>query len=140
MLQRTLGFCVFFAGALCGADRLTLTGKVTDAAGKPLEHATVMVFKAGVKQGYSTYCPTCYADCGKRTLTSGDGRFTIASLSPDLLFELLVVREGYLPEFVKKVDPAANRPTAVLRVRPVAKDPGRIVRGMVVDSQPLASC
>jgi hypothetical protein len=134
MLQRILGFCILFAGALCGADRLTLTGKVTDAAGKPLERATVMVFKAGVKQGYSTYCPTCYADCGKRTLTAADGSFTISSLSPDLFFELLVVREGYLPEFVQKVDPAANRPTAVLRSRPVAKDLGRIVRGMVVDS------
>lgn len=46
MLQRTLGLCVLFAGALCGADRMTLTGKVTDAAGKPIERATVMVFKA----------------------------------------------------------------------------------------------
>ncbi len=44
--QRTQGFSVSFAGALGGADRLTLTGKITDAAGKPLEHATVMVFKA----------------------------------------------------------------------------------------------
>ena len=35
-------------------DRLTLTGKVTDAAGKPLDHATVIVYEAGVKQGYST--------------------------------------------------------------------------------------
>jgi hypothetical protein len=39
MLHRTLGLCLLFAGALCGADRLTLTGTVTDGAGKPLERA-----------------------------------------------------------------------------------------------------
>src|SRR5699024_506212 len=98
MFRRTLGLCVLFVGTLSAADRLTLTGNVTDVAGKPLDHATVMVFKAGVKQGYSTYCPTCYADCGKRALTTADGNFTIASLSPDLFFDLLVVREGYSPE------------------------------------------
>jgi len=30
-------------------DRLTLTGKISDSAGKPIEHATVMVYHAGVK-------------------------------------------------------------------------------------------
>jgi hypothetical protein len=134
MFRRTLGLCVLFVGTLSAADRLTLTGNVTDVAGKPLDRATVMVFKGGVKQGYSTYCPTCYADCGKRALTTADGNFTIASLSPGLFFDLLVVREGYSPEFVKKVDPARNRPTALLRARPTVTDLRRIVRGLVVDS------
>jgi hypothetical protein len=133
MVQRTLGLCVLLGGALCAADRLTLNGKVTDVGGKALDRATVMVFKAGVKQGYSTYCPTCYADCGKRTLTGADGSFTITGLSPDLLFELLVVREGYAPGFVKRVDPAGGPASATLRARAAVNDLTRVVRGQVVD-------
>src|SRR5258707_13485121 len=105
MARRTLRLCILFAGALSAADRLTLTGTVTDATGKPLEHATVMVYHAGVKQGYSTFCPSCYSDCGKRTLTGADGKFTISSLSRDLFFELEVVNAGYFPTFIKRVDP-----------------------------------
>ena len=80
-------------------DRLTLTGRVSDSAGKPVEHATVMVYHAGVKKGYSTYCPSCYVDCGKRTLTDTRGMFTFKGLSPDLWFQLLVAGEEYEPAF-----------------------------------------
>jgi Carboxypeptidase regulatory-like domain/Dioxygenase len=116
------------------ADRLTLTGKVTDAAGKSLDHATVMVYHAGVKQGYSTFCPSCYSDCGKRTLTDAAGNFTIRSLSPDLYFELLIVHDGYLPTFMKKVDPAKPAPTAAMKPREAVTDPRRVLRGLVVDA------
>src|SRR5207245_1606212 len=116
------------------ADRLTLTGKATDAAGKPLERATVMVYHAGVKQGYSTFCPSCYSDCGKRTLTDSAGNFTVSSLSPDLYFELLIVHDGYLPTFVKKVDPAKSAPTAILKLREAVTDPDRVLRGLIVDA------
>jgi hypothetical protein len=116
------------------ADRLTLTGKVTDAAGKPLERATVMVYHAGVRQGYSTFCPSCYSDCGKRTLTDSAGNFTVSSLSPDLYFELLIVHDGYLPTFVKKVDPAKPARTAILKPSEAVTDPKRVLRGLIVDS------
>src|SRR6266581_1678295 len=117
------------------ADRLTLTGKVTDAAGKPLDHATVMVYEAGVKQGYSTVCPSCYADCGKRALTDSAGKFTISSISPDLFFELLIVHEGYLPTFLRRVDPAKPAPTAALHRRESVTDARRVLRGLVVDTR-----
>src|ERR1035437_7825732 len=98
--------CLFAVAAASAAeDRVTLTGKVADSGGKPLEHATVLVYHAGVKTGYSTYCPSCYADCGKRATTDAEGAFTIKNLSADLLFQLLVVRDGYLSTFVKSVDP-----------------------------------
>jgi hypothetical protein len=116
------------------ADRLTLTGTVTDAVGKSLDHATVMVYHAGVKQGYSTFCPSCYSDCGKRTQTDSAGNFTIRSLSPDLYFELLIVHDGYLPTFVKKVDPAKPAPTAALKQREAVTDTRRVLRGWVVDT------
>lgn len=119
---------------LPAADRLTLTGRVTDAGGKVLDHATVMVYHAGVKQGYSTFCPSCYSDCGKRTLTDSAGNYTIPNLSSDLYFELLIVHDGYLPIFVNKVDPSKPTPTALLTPREAVNDPHRVLRGKVVDN------
>src|SRR5207245_5617646 len=122
------------------AEHVTLTGKVTDNLGKPLEDATVMIYHAGVKKGYSTYCPSCYVDCGKRTVTDRTGSFTIKSLDPDLWFELLVIRDGYTATFVKKVDPSRGpAETAALTPRAAVDDPSRVVRGRGVDphGQPL---
>jgi uncharacterized GH25 family protein len=118
------------------ADRATLTGKVADAAGKPVEHATVMVYEAGAKIGYSIFCPTCYTDCGKHTLTDADGNFAIGGLSPDLVFTLIVIREGYAAAYIKKVNPdkGAAEP-AVLNPRPPVEDVSKFVRGRVVDAQ-----
>jgi hypothetical protein len=118
------------------AERPTLSGKVTDSHGKPLENATVMIYHAGVKKGYSTFCPSCYVDCGKRAVTDRSGGFTIANLDPDLWFELLVIRDGYTATFVNKVDPSQGpAATAVLATRTAVDDPDRIVRGRVVDPQ-----
>lgn len=116
-------------------DTATLAGKVTDAAGKPLAHATVIVYHAGVKKGYSTFCPGCYADCGKRAVTDASGAFTLKDLNPDLWFELLAVHDGYTPRFVEKVDPLNGEATAALSVRAPVDDPSRVARGRVVDIQ-----
>jgi hypothetical protein len=120
--------------AAFSADGVTLKGKVTDATGKPIEHTIVMVFHAGVKKGYSTFCPSCYADCGKRTFTDATGTYTFTNLNPDLWFELLFVHDGYGPVSIKKVDPSNGPPTtAVLSIRSAVEDPTRMVRGRVVD-------
>jgi hypothetical protein len=116
------------------ADRVTLTGRVTDNLGQPLENATVMVYHAGVKTGYSTYCPSCYRDCGKRTVTDRTGSFNINNLDSDLWFELLVVRDGYTAAFVERVDPSHGpAEAAALAPRAPVDDPSRVVRGRVVD-------
>ena len=126
----------FLLSAACMAEeRASIAGRVVDAAGKPVEHATVMVYEAGVRKGYSTYCPTCWADCGKRTVTDSEGAFTISRLSNELLFTLLVVRDGYLATYVKKVDPAKGpAETAVLKPRSAIEDPAEVVRGQVVSA------
>jgi uncharacterized GH25 family protein len=136
MLNRLwIAILIFAVSAAFAAERVTLTGTVTDSLGKPLEDATVMVYHAGVKTGYSAFCPSCYVDCGKRTVTDRTGSFTIKSLAPDLWFELLVVRDGYTPTFVKKVDPSKGPAgTAALARRAVVDDPDRVVRGRVVDT------
>jgi len=122
------------ASPVPAAERATTTGKVTDAAGKPVEHATVLVYEAHVKKGYSVYCPTCWADCGKHAATDSDGSFTISGLNPDLMFKLLVVKDGFSAVFVDRVDPAAGpAPTALLKTRQPIEDTSQIVRGRVVD-------
>ncbi len=114
--------------------RATLTGKVTDTTGKLLPNATVMIYEAGVKQGYSTFCPSCYIDCGKRATTDRTGAFTFTNLDPDLWFKLLVIRDGYTATVLNKVNPAQQPvATAALSRRAPVNDPGRLVRGRVVD-------
>src|ERR1700722_10568372 len=129
------------AGTSIAAERPAISGKVTDGSGKPLDHATVMVYSAGVRTGYSTFCPTCYVDCGKHTFTDTDGNFNIAGLNPDLVFNLLVVKGDYAATFVRKVDPAKGpAETAVLKARTSPANPSQYVRGRVVDAHgdPLA--
>jgi hypothetical protein len=120
------------------ADRLSVIGKVSDTRGRPIEHATVLVYSAGVKKGYSRYCPTCYTDCGKHAITDGKGTFTITGLNPDLWFRLLVALDGYEPVFVSKVDPSLETPVAVTLVRRnVESDSSRLFRGLIQDSHGL---
>ena len=95
-----------FAGSAISAERATVTGRVIDADGKPVEHATVLVYEARVRTGYSVYCPTCWVDCGKRTVTGADGTFSIAGLDSDLVLQRLHVdRFDFLSRpFAEEVD------------------------------------
>ena len=135
----TIAYLLIPAAVSSAMDRLRVTGTVSDDNGKPVEHATVLVYKAGVKKGYSIYCPTCYVDCGKRAITDRNGMFTIQGLSPDLWFQLLVALDGYQPIFVNKVDPSVGQPiAATLARRKRAGDVKRLFRGRVRDSRGLA--
>jgi len=113
-------------------DGPTLTGKVCEEEGKPVAGATVMIWTGAVKQGYSVHCPGCYQDCGKRATTDAQGTFAIPRLSPDLRFQLLVVREGYTPAFVGKVDPFQGPAAATLHRRETPADLSRVVRGRII--------
>src|SRR5262249_22503941 len=132
MRNRTLIALAVSWAAFAADDRASISGKVVDLAGKPVEHATALIYHAGVKQGYSTFCPSCYADCGKRAFTNADGDFQFKGLSPDLWFELLVLRDGSVPTLIKKVDPAKGAvATATLKARPDLAGLS-VVRGHVV--------
>jgi len=99
----------------------------------------VLVYSAGVRTGYSIFCPTCYSDCGKRVLTDAAGRFEIAGLDDELTFNLLVVKDGYAPKWIRAVDPLKVNvpPTAIDASQPV-NDPQRVVRGKVIDASGTA--
>ena len=121
------------------ADATDITGKVVDATGKPIVDATVLVYHAGPTTGYSIFCPSCYADCGKRAGTDANGAFSLHRLSSGLWFKLLVARTGFEPKFIDRVIPSADETvTARLDARPKVIDPKRIFRGRIVDSNGLA--
>jgi hypothetical protein len=127
----TLALCVLSAEASRAA---VATGVVNDAAGNPVADATVLVYSAGARKGYSPFCPTCYVDCGKRTATDATGKFTLSGLDDQLLFNLLVLKEGYAPEWMRKVDPLSGPIAAVnIDVRPHVEDAQRALRGKIVD-------
>ncbi len=90
MRPNILPWLIFASGFAVAEEGVTATGKVTDAAGKPLEHATVFIYEGRVRTGYGVYCPTCWADCGKHSSTDADSHFSIAGLNPGLRFKLMV--------------------------------------------------
>lgn len=94
-----------------------------------------MVYHAGVKVGYSTFCPSCYIDCGKRAVTDAEGAFKIKDLAPDLWFTLLAARDGYAPKITEAIDPVKVPTVSVkLTAKPPITDFSGTVRGRVLDA------
>src|SRR6185437_15070605 len=128
--------------ALCVSTQLAfaagsaaISGKVLDHAGHPVVDATVMVYHAGAATGYSLFCPSCYADCGKRTRTDHNGHFVFHHLHKGLWFELLVAKSDYQPKLIAKVNPSAGKPVStLLELRHKISEPNRIFRGQILDS------
>jgi protocatechuate 3,4-dioxygenase beta subunit len=114
------------------SPRPAISGTISDPDEKPIAGATVMIWTAGPKRGYSTYCPGCYADCGKRAVTDAKGEFSFERVDPTLRFNLLVVREGFTPLNVRKVEPFGNAVQARLERRSTPADLSQVVRGRVV--------
>lgn len=115
--------------AIAAAD---VQGRISDARGAPIAGATVVIWTAAVKTGYSTFCPSCYADCGKRAITDEQGEFAFDGLDRNLRFRLLVACDGFAPTFVDGVDPLHGLVAATLPRRETPQDTSRLVRGRVV--------
>jgi hypothetical protein len=107
-----LSFLLTITAASASND---LTGVVVDASSRALSGASVYVYTAFPKVGVSSFCPSCYRDCGKHQSVNGAGRFRLKALDPTLRFDLLAVADGYEPSFVRHIDPMC-----VHGVRPLA--------------------
>jgi hypothetical protein len=114
------------------SHRPAIVGKISERDGKPISGANVMIWTAGPRKGYSTYCPGCYADCGKRATTDAKGEFSFDRVDTTLRFNLLVVREGFAPLNVQKVEPFGNPVLATVDRRALPADPLQIVHGRVI--------
>ena len=109
-----------------------LDGSVT-AAERPVAGADVFVYTARPKSGPSTYCPSCYPDCSKRTKTARDGTFHFDKLADWLKFRVLIVADGYEPTFIDYADPARGDVHAQLTRRSVT-DGSEVFSGVVLDA------
>jgi hypothetical protein len=126
------------AAAASGAPttdvRLELKGRVLGERGKPLPGATVGIYTAGPRVGIGSACPSCYPECRKQTVTDAKGRFSLPGLSDQLLYNLLIIANGYFAQFVDHVDPRAAPVEATLHVRDTVLSAGlRTLVGHVVD-------
>lgn len=121
-------------------QRHDLSGTVQNQDAQPIRNATVFIYTAGPKEGPGILCPSCYADCRKRTTTDASGKFIIESLDPDLLFRVLVVAEDCQPTFVSKVDPAVKPIVVTLKPARHGETSDKRIQGRVVDSdgKPIA--
>ncbi|MGA9779713.1 MAG: M56 family metallopeptidase [Verrucomicrobiia bacterium] len=121
--------------AFANASRPDLTGAVTAKGGRTLPvPANVFIATAAPKNGTSTFCPSCYADCAKHSRTDAQGNFKIESLNPQLTFQILAVAKGYQPKSISKVDPAKG--PVKIELEPLSSadaTPHRSLRGRVVD-------
>jgi thiol-disulfide isomerase/thioredoxin len=120
------------AAEISGSD---LIGTVRNAEGDPVSGATVFIYTAAPKEGVGVLCPSCYADCRKRTTTDAQGHFTIESLDPALLFRVLVAAGDYQPKFVDKVDPSAKVLSIKLKLASLGDTPDARVTGRVVNPE-----
>lgn len=140
-----ISLCVTIAMLVCPAharaDDVVITGVVT-SEDKPLAGATVVAWTAAPRTGPAFYCPSCYQDCGTSTVSAEDGTFKLKLVDPQLVWRLLVVKDGYVPQFVRNIDPGETFATVDLVARDWARIPeGRIVRGVVrnTSGEPIAN-
>lgn len=119
-----------------GAERSNLVGWIRDGeGGRAVSGATVFIYTAQPRVGVSAFCPSCYADCGKRVLSDTAGAFQLESLDAGLLFRVLVVCKGYEPQYVEKVDPKKGEISVTLKRVSQTPDSTRfLVRGRLVDA------
>lgn len=127
---------VLIAAAALGAENLN--GVVTNPDGKPVPAAHVYVYTAWPKVGVTTVCPSCYRDCGKQVAAGANGSFRIAALDSTLLFDILVVADGYEPAFARRVNAQAGQLRVTLTPRSAA-DADRLITGTVLgpDGKPV---
>ena len=111
-----------------------LAGKVVDTAQKPIPQATVFIYTAKPRIGLGILCPSCYVDCGKKATTDAEGKFLISNLDPELLFRVLVVAEGFRPQFAKDVDPLQGSVDMTLESMPADLSGRAVLRGRVLDA------
>jgi hypothetical protein len=116
------------------AERPDLAGRVFSTLGDPVPGAHALIDSASMREGASSLCPSCYADCRKSAVTDQMGRFRIGSVDPALLFDVLVVADGFRPVTVRKVDPLAKPIDVELTPQEADKlEPKRILFGVVLD-------
>ncbi len=114
------------------ASAADLRGTVTDESGHPIAGARALISTAGVRQGSSPLCPSCYPDCGKAAITDAEGRFTIADVDDGLLFNVLIAANGFTPACTEWTDPRKGAASITLKIPPPENG---ALRGKILDPE-----
>lgn len=115
ILKASVILALLLGAGLAGAAEID--GRILDDASKPVADSYLYVYAAAPKVGFSSLCPTCYRDCGKRVAADPHGKFHLSGLDPELRFDLLAVADGYEPSFLREVDPNDGPVSLKLRER-----------------------
>ncbi len=122
-------------GLTAAVDHPDLKGRILGPGQEPIGGAHIFIYTAKPKDGPAYLCPSCYADCGKQTVSGPDGSFSVESLDPGLLFQILVVKDGYLSQFLADIEPGAQPVRVDLETLEASEVPRhRRLRGRVANS------
>ena len=116
-------------------QRPSIVGKVTDPDGKPLPGVRVDISTAAPKVGPGIFCPSCYLDCAKWSMTDDTGQFKLEKLDAKLKFRLVVAAPGRKTYQTKLIDPSETPVNIVLQPLPDDINPKRVVSGVVKNEQ-----
>ncbi len=109
-----------------------VSGAVVDDQHQPIAGAKVLLATAGVREGTSPLCPSCYPDCAKSAQTDAKGRFRIAGVDDKLVFNVLVAAPGYRPAYARGTDPRKGAVTVKLAK---SQTSAQTLRGRVLDPE-----
>lgn len=117
------------------AQSPSITGKVTSPDGEPLAGVRVDISTAAPKVGRGIFCPSCYLDCGKWTMTDESGDFVLEDLDPSLKFRLVLTLPGRNALQTELVNPSDGPLELSLQPLPENIDPSRVVSGVVTQDE-----
>lgn len=122
-----------FSQIVFSPNEVNLSGIVLNESGGAVTEATVIIYSAYSRNSQETRCPTCFPDCGKKTVTDEAGKFTLKSVDSHLLFNLVIACEGYVTAKFDRIDPTKD-----FKVKLKTRDlkrliPELIIRGKIVD-------
>ena len=125
--------CVLVA-SIAPLQAAQMRGHVVDSSGSAVAKATVYLYWCAPTEG-PLNLPSVYPEWGKHALSDAQGNFVIDNLDEAKLYSLLVVAEGFVPVQVERRDCTSEVEAQVREMPEDRKDPGRMVKGRVLDEQ-----
>jgi hypothetical protein len=107
-----------------------LKGLLSTSDSKRPNNAHIYIYEAFPRTGFSSFCPSCYRDCGKHVDVNDKGEFVVKNLDDSLVFNVLAVAKGYEPTLTQHVDP--RKGTAAIVLAPRARQDALTITGTVI--------
>ena len=143
--QRAVFVGVFLIAGLCThsvigqeKDGYSITGIVSNEKGEPVSDARIDISTAMPIVGPAIFCPSCYFDCRKWTVTDQSGFFKIDGLDSSLKFKVLVSAVGFQTTQSESCPVDGAQLKIALRPRRNRSNLGQMVTGLVRSEHGIA--